>query len=106
MKMCHVVIVCSLMIMDLPVLVRQCDPSEVATYGRRQGNTNKTSTNDRDLSVERAIRGIFQRTLFPHSYRVRKSMAVLWFSVLVTVLPPVPDQNAYKFWLILVIHDC
>jgi len=78
------------------VLVRQFDPSETGKYGRRQGNSNKTSTNDIDLNVDRTIGGIFQRTLYPHSYRVRKSTAVLCFRVLVAVLPPVPDQNLYK----------
>lgn len=86
------------------MLMRQCDPSEVGKYGQWQGNANKTSTNDRDLSVDRTIGGIFQRTCYPHSNRVRKSMAVLWFGALVTVI--VPDQNVCKLWLISVIHDC
>jgi len=60
-----------------PVNVRLCDSSEAGNYGQRQENSNKTSTDGRVLSVDITNGGIFQRSLFSHSYRVIKYVAVL-----------------------------
>jgi hypothetical protein len=61
------------------VNVRLCDSSEAGNYGQRQENSNKTSTDGRVLSVDITNGGIFQRSLFSHSYRVIKYVAVLRF---------------------------
>jgi len=46
-----------------PVIVRLCDSSEAGNYGQWLENAKMTSTDGRDLSVNRTNGCIFQRTL-------------------------------------------
>jgi hypothetical protein len=122
MKVCHMVTVCSLTIMDLPV----CSCNNVISQKRISTDGGKETLITPVLkteilvwiepwegyfrrhsihSVDRTIEGIFQRTLYPHSHRVRKSTAVFWLRVVVAVLPTGLDKNVHNLWMELVIHS-
>jgi hypothetical protein len=112
MKVCHVAIICSLTalltILDLPL--GSCDDviiqKRVSTDGGKETLIRPVPTTEILVAIKPLEE--YLKEYFIHIRRVRKSMTVLWFRLLVTVLPPgqgsFPDQNTYNLWLKLVIH--
>jgi hypothetical protein len=107
-----VAIVCSLTalltILDLPL--GSCDDviiqKRVSTDGGKE--TPITPVPTTEILVEIKLLEEHFKGYSIHIRKVRKSMTVLWFRLLVAVLPlgqgSFPDKDTYNLWLKLVIH--